>query len=106
MYRGRTCGPRSSAISGTARSWKSCQTSACSRSGFMPGNGDGIVQPLHFAGTSCADSLISAGYTLAEPPARPVPLFGPRVAAHVIAAVVPLLPKTGTVAVHELDAPD
>src|SRR5262249_60254096 len=34
------------------------------------------------------------------------PLFLPRIAAHVIAPVLPFLPETGPVLVHQLDAAD
>ena len=40
------CAVVASAADGMKRSWKSCQTRSCSRYGFIPGNGEGIVAIL------------------------------------------------------------
>src|SRR5208337_4849286 len=46
MYFGATCGARRRRSADRNSEWKSSQWAACSKYGFMPGNGDGMVHLL------------------------------------------------------------
>src|SRR5271157_1460697 len=82
MYFGATCGTRRRRSAERNSEWKSSQWAACSKYGFMPGNGDGMVhllgalsndEPCPFLPTSARfeDSMTGAAFNTG---ARPMPL--------------------------------
>src|SRR5262249_36545249 len=78
--------------------WKSGQLPGCSKYGFIPGNGDGMIRPR--GSHHCSRYADASGLP------SPETFLRPGVAAHVVAAVFPRLPETRPVLGHELDPAD